>query len=428
MKGIVAHVRAALAQPMLFAIMCLGFSSGLPLSLTASTLGTWLADVGVDNKSIGLFAAIAIPYSLKFLWAPLLDGFLCPVFGKRFGRRRGWMLLTQVMIAVAIVLNGMVDPVAAPFVFAGMGLLIAIFSATQDIVIDAYRVEILPTEQQGSASAMITFGYRMAMLVSGAGALWLSDRISWTQTYLVMAGFMVVGIITTLLVREPVASEALVQRPDLARRSVAMWLQDTVVAPFKDFMQRQGWIQILIFVVLFKLADAFLGVMFNPFLLSLGFTKTHIAEIVKLYGLVATIVGTFIGGALVTRYGVYRVLFSTSVLHMFTNLLLVVQANLGMDMNFLKLCVVTENLTAGMGTAAFVAYLSSLCRVRYTATQYALLSSLASVARTMLSTSSGKAAEFLGWEGFFLFSSLLALPSIVMLVVYHKKLWGSVNE
>lgn len=284
-------------------------------------------------------------------------------------------------------------------------------------MIDAYRVESLPVEEQASAAAMYTFGYRIAMLVSGAGALWLSDQVSWQTTYLAMAALMGVGILTTLLMPEPDASADV--KP---AHSVSVWIRESVIAPFADFMGRKGWVSILVFVVLFKLADAFLGVMFNPFLLALGFTKTQIAEIVKLYGLLATLAGGFIGGSLVARWGMMRTLLSTSILHMLTNLLLVVQADLGAHEGFLTLCVVTENLTAGMGSAAFIAYLSSLCRAQFTATQYALLSSLASVARTTLSTAAGKTAEVLGWQGFFLFSSLLAIPSIILLLVLRKRL------
>lgn len=397
-------------------IMLLGFFSGLPLALTASTLFTWLAEAGVDKTTIGLFAAIAIPYSLKFLWSPVMDGVAIPVLTRYMGRRRSWLLLLQLLLTFSIAAFAFADP-NVPATFALMALGVAFFSASQDIVIDAYRVESLPTQEQGSAAAMYTFGYRIAMLISGAGALWLSDQVSWQSTYLAMAGLMAAGLLTTLLMPEPDISAEI--KP---AHSVSQWIHQSVIAPFADFMNRKGWVAILVFVVLYKLADAFLGIMFNPFLLSLGFSKTQIAEIVKLYGLAATLVGGFIGGSLVVRWGMMRTLLSTSVLHMLTNLLLVVQADLGAHEGFLTLCVVTENMTAGMGSAAFIAYLSSLCRAQFTATQYALLSSLASVARTTLSTAAGKTAELLGWQGFFLFSSLLAIPSIVMIVILRRRL------
>lgn len=408
-----------LKQPSLLAIFFFGFSSGLPLALTASTLTTWLADVGVDLKTIGIFSLVGLPYAIKFVWSPLLDSLPCPVLTHRLGRRRGWILALQLMIIALIVWCSYVNPQEAKVMFAVCALCIAIASASQDIVIDAYRVEILPAELQGAASAMNTLGYRIAMLVSGAGALWLADYVSWQQTYMVMAGCMLFGVVTTLCVREPTIDSAIYEQL-YARRSVLAWLQQAVIAPFRDFMKREHWYAIVMFVVSFKLADAFLGVMLNPFLLSLGFTKTHIAEIVKLYGFIATLVGTFLGGALVMRYGVYRVLLVTTFLHMLTNLLLVAQVEVGMNEWFLKLCIVSENLTGGIGTAAFISYLSGLCNVKYTATQYALLSSLAAVARTVLSAPSGEVAQALGWSGFFVFSSLLALPALVMLCVYNK--------
>lgn len=400
-------------QPRLLVILLLGFFSGLPLSLTASSLYAWLAEAGVDKSAIGLFAAIAMPYSLKFLWAPLMDRYALPFLG----RRRGWMLLSQVLLVTGIAAFSLVNPAQFPGIFALIAVIVAFCSASQDVVIDAYRVESLSAEQQGAAAAMLTLGYRLAMLVSGAGALFLADRIGWYQTYLVMAVVMAGGILLTLLIAEP----AVEREPETAEHGVFLTFKQVFLDPFADFMQRKGWLAILGFVVLFKLADAFLGIMFNPFLIELGFTNTQIAQVVKLYGLGATILGSFLGGILVAKMGMYRVLMLTGFCHMLTNLLLVAQVGRGVDTPFLALCVVSENLTAGMGTAAFVAYLSSLCRVHYTATQYALLSSLAAVARTMLSTASGKAAETLGWEGFFIFSSLLALPSLMLLWWIHRR-------
>ncbi len=402
-------------RPSLLRILLLGFSSGLPLALTASTLFTWLADKGIDKETIGIFAAVSVPYSIKFLWSPLIDGLNLPFFSARFGRRRGWLLAIQLLLMAAIAAFAAVNPVTDPLIFGGIALAVAFFSASQDIVIDAYRVEILPEREQGAAAAMTTLGYRLAMLVSGAGALILSDIAGWHVTYLAMASCMLAGILTTLFMPEPQAPA------EAPRKEYKEWLKQSVIAPFTDFMMRPGWLHILIFVLLFRLADAFLGVMFNPFLLEIGFSKTQIAAIVKLYGLLATIGGSFLGGVLVMRWGVYSTLMLTGIGHMLTNMLLALQVEMGADSGFLTLCVISENLTAGMGSAAFIAYLSSLCRVRYTATQYALLSSLAAVARTMLSTESGHAAVLLGWQWFFLLSSLLAVPSLVLLWYIHRR-------
>ncbi len=389
----------------------LGFFSGLPLALTASTLTAWLSDAQVTRASIGLFAAIATPYAFKFLWAPLLDGLRLPLLTARLGRRRSWLLVTQALLASAIALMAFTNPSINPWMTALVGVIIATLSATQDTVIDAYRVERLPTEEQGTGAAWATFGYRIGMLVSGAGALALADQLGWHSTYLIMACVMGLGVLLTLMMREP-DIEIVTREP---AGGVMPFLRNYVVAPFRDFMTRPMWLHVLVFVVLYKLGDAFMGVMFNPFLLDLGFTKTQIAQVVKLYGLIATLLGTFAGGWLVGHIGMYRALMICGFGHMLTNLLLVELARRGADLNFLVLAISTENFTGGMATAAFIAYLSALCKLNYTATQYALLSSLAAAGRTWLSTPSGALAEAVGWEVFFAIASLMAVPSLILL-------------
>lgn len=422
------------SDPRIVGMLFFGFACGLPLALTASTLFAWLAEVGVDKTSIGIFAMLAVPYSLKFLWAPIIDGTHFPVLCRWLGRRRGWLLAAQLALTAAIAFMAIVDPLANVWLFGGVAFAIAFFSASQDIVVDAYRVERIETSGQASAATLYSIGYRLAMLVSGAGALvlaqWLQVHMgydfshSWQMTYLAMAALTLVGVVTTLVVREPdvtAAYEARIAARNGQKPSVGQWLFENVVEPFADFMRRPGWLHILLFVVLFRLADAYLGVMFNPFLLEIGFTKAQIAEIVKLYGMFATFGGAVIGGVLVARYGVYKVLLTCGFLHMLTNLLLVQQAHLGAHEGFLALCVISENATAGMTSMAFIAYLSSLCRVNYTATQYALLSSLSSVGRTFLSSSSGAVAAAVGWPWFFLFSSLLAVPALGLLWYIQRR-------
>jgi PAT family beta-lactamase induction signal transducer AmpG len=420
-------------QPRLIVIGLLGFFSGLPLALTAGTLTAWLADSGVDRTAIGLFAAIATPYAFKFLWAPLMDGLRLPLLS-RLGRRRSWLLFTQAALVAAIAAMSGHDPAYAAPMVALIGLMIATASASQDIVIDAYRVEFLPVTEQGAGAATATFGYRIGMLVSGAGVLYLADMFGWSSAYLVMAGVMALGVCFTLFIREPkidaeevaggewqVAGEA---SRATRHRSPAMFFQNFVLAPLRDFMTRDHWLLILAFVILYKLGDAFLGVMFNPFLLDLGFTKTQIAAVAKLYGLVATILGAFMGGWLVLKIGMFRSLMICGFMHMVTNLLLVVQARLGADLHFLIVSISLENFSGGMATSAFVAYLSALCQRHYTATQYALLSSLAAFGRTWLSTPSGWVSEQLGWEWFFVISCLISLPSLALLwwIEKHKRL------
>lgn len=420
----------------------LGFFSGLPLALTASTLTAWLADSKVDRASIGLFAAIATPYALKFLWSPLLDGLHLPFFTAQLGRRRGWLAITQLLLVVALATMARVDPATDAALTALVGVVVATLSATQDTVIDAYRVERLAPEHQGTGAAWATFGYRIGMLTSGAGALWLADHAGWEITYSVMAAVMGLGVVVTMFMAESAQHPQLVipglprglsysaqqerwiaaqGRDDSSvsvtttRMSVVTWLHAFVVMPFRDFMTRPLWAAVLAFVVLYKLGDAFMGTMFNPFLLDLGFTKSQIAEVVKLYGLVATILGTFAGGWVVTRIGMFRALLLCGFGHMLTNFMLIIQARLGADIHFLTFSISLENFTGGMSTAAFIAYLSALTKRHYTATQYALLSSLAAFGRTWLSTPSGLLSQTVGWEVFFTIASLMAVPGLLLL-------------
>lgn len=403
------------AHPKLLAVLLLGFSSGLPLALTGATLGAWLTEAHVDKTTIGLFAAVATPYALKFLWSPLMDAVPFPILGKLFGRRRGWILATQIAVIVSLMLLGMANPAIDPWRTAMMALLVAICSASQDIVIDAWRVEILKPEQQGAGAAAVQYGYRFGMLASGAGALALADHVSWLVTYWSMAAIMGVGILTVLFSREPEVSRTI--DPHIPTH----WLRDTLIAPFIDFMQHKSWVAILCFIMLYKLGDAFLGVMTNPFLLEIGFTKTDIAAVVKVYGLIATLLGVFLGGVLTYRIGTFKTLMFCGIGHMLTNLMFLVQARVGADINILALGIFLENLSGGMTASAFVAFISALCRARYTATQYALLSSLAAMGRTWLTTTAGWTAKHFGWEVFFIISVLLAVPGLLVLWYLQKR-------
>lgn len=402
--------------PTQFLILFLGFYSGLPLALTASTLTAWLSDASVDRAAIGLFAAVATPYAFKFLWSPLVDGLNIPLLS-HLGRRRSWLLATQALLAAAIAAMAFNGPDINPAMTALVAVIVATLSATQDIVIDAYRVERLEEAEQGTGAAMATFGYRIGMLLSGAGALALADRFGWEETYLIMGVVMASGMVLTLLAKEP----ARIGDEDKLAHGFVAFVRQSVIAPFKDFMTRPHWLHVLLFVVLYKLGDAFMGIMFNPFLLDLGFTKTEIAAVVKTYGLIATIVGSFMGGWLVMRWGMYRTLMICGFGHMLTNLMLVVQAKLGADLHFLTVSITLENLTGGMATTAFIAYLSALCKTHYTATQYALLSSFAAFGRTWLSTPSGALAANVGWAPFFAIASLMALPGLALLWWLEKR-------
>jgi PAT family beta-lactamase induction signal transducer AmpG len=395
-------------QPRMLVVFALGFYSGLPLLLTLSTLTAWLFDAKVDRAAIGLFAAVGTPYALKFLWAPLMDGVRLPLLAK-LGRRRSWLVVIQALLALSIAAMLFADPAIDPLSTALVCVVIATLSATQDIVIDAYRVERLSVDEQGMGAAQVTLGYRIGMLVAGAGALAIADAVGWQLTYLIMAAIMASGLVLTLLMKEPEKA------PVLKPFAFGSFLRDSVIAPFKDFMTRPHWSQVLAFVILYKLGDAFMGVMFNPFLMDLGFTKTQIAQVVKIYGLIATLIGAYAGGWLVLRFGMFRTLLLGGFIHMLTNLLLLEQAARGADMHFLIVSIISENFSGGISTTAFIAYLAALCKRHYTATQYALLSSLAAFGRTWLSTPSGWLASTLGWQGFFAIASTMAIPGLLLL-------------
>ncbi len=421
---------AVYADRRVLAILFLGFSSGLPLALTFGTLSIWLVEEGVSKTTIGLFALVGAPYTFKFLWSPLIDRMSLPFFTHRFGQRRGWTLFIQLALMAAIVALGSVDPSTTPVLTAFLAMLVVFCSASQDIVIDAYRVEILAEHQYGAGAAMIVLGYRIGMLVSGAGALYLSSYYGWFVTYAVMAGLICVGIFTILLNPEPerFASEEsvrvekqvgqyLASRPHLRGKTakILAWLYTSVVGPFAEFMGRRGWLCILLFILLYKFGDALAGVMSNPFFLELGFTKIEIANISKAFGLAATIAGGIIGGMMVSRLGIVKSLVLCGILQMVSNLVFVLQAMAGDNLSMLVVTIAIENFSGGMGTAAFVAYLSSLCNLAYTATQYALLSSFMAFGRTLLSSSGGWLADNMNWVSFFIVTTAAAIPGLLLL-------------
>ncbi|MCK4488302.1 MAG: MFS transporter, partial [Desulfobacterales bacterium] len=309
---------AVYADRRVVTILFLGFSSGLPLALTFGTLSIWLAEVGVSKTTIGLFALMGTPYTFKFLWAPLVDRMPVPYLTRRLGRRRGWAIVTQLALMATIAGMGATNPAARPGLTAVFALMVAFWSASQDIVIDAYRVEILEERQYGAGAAMIVLGYRIGMLVSGAGALYLATYVGWFATYGLMTAFMIVGITTILLNPEPQVRKSrdsieqerriaayLEARPNpLGKRAKALaWIYGAVISPFAEFMSRRGWLVILLFILLYKFGDALAGVMSNPFYVELGFTKIQIASISKAFGLAATIIGSVIGGVIVDRMG-----------------------------------------------------------------------------------------------------------------------------
>ena len=407
-------------QPRLLIVFVMGFASGLPLALSSATLSFWLAESNVALTAIGLFALVGIPYNLKFLWAPFIDRIEVPLLTRLLGRRRSWMLLIQLGLMLAIFLLGSSNPENLPLLTAVCALAVAFFSASQDIVIDAYRIEILDPEEQGAGAAMTQAGYRLGAIVAGAGALFLAEQLDWSVVYSIMAALVVVGMVAAVFAPDPGR-----RKPDLAGESGPVDLQAMLINPFVEFFERNGVataIIILAFILLYKFGDAYAGVMAYPFYYQMGFSKAEVATVSKLFGVAATLVGVFVGGLIVKRFGIMPSLLGCGVLQMLSNLMYAAQSLAGHDVQFLYFTIGIENLSGGMGSSAFVAYLSVLCNTRYTGTQFALFTSFMAFGRTLLSTSSGWVVEITGWFQFFVISTLVALPGLLLLLWMMRRL------
>jgi PAT family beta-lactamase induction signal transducer AmpG len=391
-------------------ILAMGFASGLPLLLTLSTLSYWLSKVGVDKTTIGLFALVGTPYTFKFLWAPIMDQVRLPVLTTLLGRRRSWLVLTQLLLAIAIFTMGLSDPAADPARTAIVAIIVAFLSASQDVVIDAYRIELLPPEEQGQGAAATQVGYRFGVLLAGAGALALSDYFSWPLVFGVLACAMAASMIVTLLAPEP-QSPKQVQHDDYLQ-----WIKQAVIEPFADFIRRKGWVVILLFVLFYKFGDALGGTMANPFYIEMGFSGTQIGAISKFWGVWMTVFGALIGGLAVARWGVFRALLVGGILQALTNLAFVYVALHPHDWVALTFAITADNIAGGAAGAALVAYLSGLCNIAFTATQYALLTSFMALGRTWLSSGSGWLADNTDWITFWTSTVLLALPGMLLLL------------
>lgn len=401
-------------------ILLLGFASGLPLLLVYGTLSTRLAESHTSLTTIGLFSWASTAYAIKWMWSPLTDRLPLPGLTRWLGQRRGWLLASQMMTALAMIGLGASNPETALWQTALWAVALAFASATQDIVIDAYRVESLEEWQLGAGAGAVVLGYRIGMIAAGGGALILADQFGWFVAYAAMAGLICLTMGVTLLMPEP-KRPADVQEGPLSggkpqRSGMAEWFRTAVVLPMQDFTQRQHWMMILLFIALYKYGDALLGVMANPFYLSIGFTKTDIGLVSKSYGVVMTIVGGLLGGVVVARLGIMRSLLLCGLLQAASNLVFALQALIGPSLPMLMVTISVENLTGGMGTAAFVAYLSSLCNIAYTATQYALVSSFMSFARTYFASLGGWLADRVDWVSYFLISTAAALPGLLLLL------------
>lgn len=403
-------LKVLLSRRMLVAFL-MGFSGGLPLLLTWGVLQAWMTEEGVDLTWIGMISLVQIPYTWKFLWAPFLDRFVPPFLG----RRRGWLLIAQMALMVAILGLGYSDPVKDTGLMIAAAVMVAFFSATQDIIIDAYRREDLPDKELGLGSSMYVYGYRLGMLLASGGGLILADHMSFHAVYFLMSLCMLPGILTTLLTPEP---EVVAGTPQT--------MKEAVVNPFVDYFNRNGAIWILVFILLYKIGDTMASGISMPFYLETGFTKTQIGTVVKFFGTAATLIGAFLGGVLLLKVGINRGLWIFGILQALSTAGFAILARIGYNIAMLSGVIAFENLSSGMGTAAFVAFMASITNKKFTATQYALLTGIMGLSRQLASSMTGFMAKHMGWQSFFIFCTLIAIPG--MLLLFKIAPWNSRSE
>jgi len=392
---------------MLVALL-MGFSCGLPLLLTISVLQAWMKEEGVDLTVIGMMALVGLPYTLKFLWAPFLDRFTLPFLG----RRRGWLLVAQFALIFSIAGLGFTDPGKNLWIVVFAAFLVTFFSASQDIVVDAYRREDLPDQELGLGSSLYVNGYRVGMLLASGGGLIMADYIPFSMVYLIMAACILPGVLTTLLAPEPTITHG-----------TPRTIREAVVDPLIEYFKRRGALWILAFILLYKIGDTMASAMTIPFYFDIGFSKTEIGAIVKLFGFWAVIAGTLIGGVLMLRLGINRSLWIFGFLQAISTACFALLARIGHSVSALSGVIAFENLTSGMGTAAYMAFMASITNKRFTATQYALLTSLMGVPRVLASAPTGFLAKNMGWVSFFIACTLIAIPGILLLLKFAP--WNS---
>ena len=410
-------------QPASLRMLALGFSAGLPLLLVLGTLSFRLREAGVDRSTIGYLSWVGLAYGFKWVWAPLVDRLPLPGLTTWLGRRRGWLLLGQLGVIAGLVGMALADPRQGLTALVWCALAVAFASATQDIALDAYRIESAPTAQQPALAASYQTGYRLAMIWAGAGVLWLAaraqggatgyDNHAWQIAYLVMAASMAVGVVTLLLSPEPAP------RLLTPARTASEWLQGALIEPFADFFRRYKWqaALILALIAVYRISDVVMGIMANPFYVDMGYTKDEVAAVTKIYGVIMTLVGAFVGGSLSLRFGVMRILMLGAVLSALTNLLFAWLAGYGHSVPALIAVVSADNLASGIASAAFVGYLSSLTNISYSATQYALFSSLMLLLPKFVAGFSGDYVNAFGYAGFFTSTALLGLPVLVLVAL-----------
>jgi len=417
-----ASLRVYLA-PASLRMLTLGFSAGLPLLLVLGTLSFRLREAGIDRSTIGYLSWVGLAYGFKWVWAPLVDRLPLPGLTGWLGRRRSWLLMAQLGVAAGLIGMALADPRVSLTAVVWCALAVAFASATQDIALDAYRIESAPTEQQPALAASYQTGYRLAMIWAGAGVLWLAARAqgaqagyddhAWRTAYLAMAASMVVGVVTVLLAREPARA------PLPPARGAREWLRGALVEPFAEFFRRYRWqaALVLALIAVYRISDVVMGIMANPFYVDMGYTKDEVAAVTKVYGVAMTLAGAFIGGALALRVGVMRVLMLGALLSAATNLAFAWLAGVGHSVPALIVVVSADNLASGIASAAFVGYLSSLTNVSYSATQYALFSSLMLLLPKFIAGFSGDYVNAFGYAGFFTATALLGLPVLLLVAL-----------
>lgn len=421
-------------QEKVLTIFFLGFSAGLPFPLVYSTLSTWLEEASIERSTISTFAWLGFAYSFKFVWAPLVDSIRLPILSTALGRRRSWLLAAQVSVGIALFFMSGMDPARNIQGFALIAFAVAFASATQDIVVDAYRIECAEDRMQGVLAAAYQYGYRTSLLISMAGALFLADQISWSLTYKIMAAFMTIGVLTTLLCKEPdVVSRRIAYAGKTIFEKIAAWFMHAVAEPFIDFLNRFGRLAIvlLIFISLYRISDYVLGILANPFYIDIGYTKTQIGLIAKGYGLWVTLAGVALGGWAVLKLGVARCLVTATILIAATNLFFAAMVIVGPEPWVLAVTISADNIAQGFGGTVLIAYLSSLVNVKFTATQYALLSSIMSLFPKFVAGYAGEVQESIGWLGFFLYAAALGIPAIFLANYFstrHDKMVTPCND
>nr|WP_269464876.1 MFS transporter [Polynucleobacter asymbioticus] len=409
-------------------MLFLGFSAGLPLLLILGTLSFWLREAGIDRSTIGYLTWVGLIYAFKWVWAPLVDRLKIPFLTKLLGRRRSWLIFAQALIILGLVSMSTMDPKLALNSVVWCALLVAFGSATQDIALDAFRIESANSDHQAALAATYQTGYRLALIWAGAGVLWLAARVetgggydasAWQFAYLCMAGSIGVGVLTTLFSKEPVQYE-------LAKaRNAKAWLYQTLVEPFAEFIQRYRWHAVLILslIAIYRISDVVMGIMANPFYVDMGYTKDEVAAVSKVFGVVMTLVGAFVGGVLTLRFGVLRILFVGAILSAVSNLLFAWLATQGHDLHGLIWVISADNLSSGIASAAFIAFLSSLTNIRYSATQYALFSSMMLLLPKWLAGFSGVFVDNYGYQTFFYGTAIIGAPVLVLIwLTIHFKI------